>query len=72
MGLLFAKFVKEMKFAVQQAWKKINGFTAVHLNEQQIGNILLNSKGKLCICCQKLGFDLYKCCADMNNQLIID
>lgn len=52
MGLFFGKFVKEMKYVVQQAWRKINEFTDVHLNEQQIENILLNSKGKVCICCQ--------------------
>lgn len=52
MGLFFGKFVKEIKFVVQQAWRKINEFTDVHLNEQQIENILLNSKGKVCICCQ--------------------
>lgn len=58
MGLFSGKFVKEMKFMVQQAWRKINEFTDVHLNEQQIENILLNSKGKVCICCQNWGLIL--------------
>lgn len=52
MGLFFRKIVKEIKFMVQQAWRKNNESKDVHLNEQQIENILLNSKGKVCICCQ--------------------
>lgn len=47
MGLFFGKFVTGMKFVVQQAQRKNNEFTDVHLNEQQIENILLNSRGKL-------------------------